>query len=221
MKILTLKEYKTLAKDYLVNLGYKKSQISISKNNNAINIKLLLPLKNYIDVLKKENNQRWEYEKALEELGGAENHSDVMTDYFDYRTKVEYFQYIKFNFKVEDYTLLEAQEVMEARSIKTRNDLYNYFTNYGRGFSDNYDNNIYKFREYYGMFGIYQIWNTENIIKFNAQYPAVDEFVKESKKDVIILNFDKDNNIMNWDEVISRQVELMEYAKNHYTYNYK
>jgi hypothetical protein len=218
MNTITLKEYKILVKDYFVKLGYKKSQISISKHHNSITINLFLPLYDYIDVCKKDNKIRWEYEQEMERLGGAENHSDAMTDYFDYRTKVDYFKYIRFDFKVQDYTLIEARELMESRSVKNRDDLYNYFNIYGRGFADNYDNHKYKFRENYAMCGIYQIWNQESMIEFQAKYTAVNYFIKENNKDVIILKFDKDNNIMNWYEVISRQVELMQYATEHYTY---
>lgn len=218
MNTITLKEYKILVKDYFVKLGYKKSQISISKHHNSITINLFLALCDYIDAYKKDNKIRWEYEQEMERLGGAENHSDAMTDYFDYRTRVDYFQYIRFDFKVQDYTLIEARELMESRGIKNRNDSYNYFNTYGRGFSDNYDNNIYKFRENYAMCGIRQIWDQEYKIKFEANYTAVNDFIEKNNKDVIILKFDKDNNIINWDEVISRQVELMQYASEHYTY---
>ncbi len=218
MNTITLKEYKILVKDYFVNLGYKKSQISISKHHNSINIHLILPLKDYIEVLKKDNKIKWEYEQEMKRLGGAENHSDAMTDYFDFRTKVDYFQHLWFDFKVQNYTISEAKELIESISVKNRNDLYDYFNTYGRGFSDNYDNNSYKFKEIYGIFGIYLIWDQEKIINFEAKYTAVNDFIKESKKDKIILNFDKDNNIMNWIDVINRQIEWMQYSSEHYTY---
>ena len=218
MNTITLKDYKILVKDYFVNLGYKKSQISISKHHNSIRINLFLTLRDYIDAHKKDNKIRWEYEQEMMRLGWAEDHGDIMTDYFDYRTRVDYFKYIRFDFKVQDYTLIEAQELIESRTVKNHNDLHNYFNTYGRCFSDNYDNNIYKFQENCAMCGIRQIWDQKYKIKFEANYRAVNDFIEKNNKNVIILKFDKDNNIINWDEVISKQTELMQYAIEHYTY---